>query len=166
MIVSVQSHLGLFSTEVFEIFHSQLGSGSVDESGFTCSVIEEGRKFVSLLQKSAELDVLSVFQRMIDRNECPRFVHVGLFFLSIPGSNASSESVFSDTGFVTSDRRARTGAEWAETQVAIHRNFDTIKKLRALVGALPEQSLEDAWENLGDGEEAANSASGVYPNII
>ncbi len=153
-------------TEVFEIFHSQLGSGSVDETGFTSSVIEEGRKFVSLLQKSAELDVLSVFQRMIDRNDCPRFVHVALFFLSIPGSNASSESVFSDTGFVTSDRRARTGAEWAETQVAIHRNFDTIKKIRALVGALPEQSLEDAWANPGDGEEAANSAYGVYPNII
>jgi hypothetical protein len=54
---------------------------------------------------------------------------------------------------ITSDRRGRTGADWAEAQVKVHRNYDVVKKLRALAGAKPGQPLAEVWdEKKGDWE--------------
>ena len=65
--------------------------------------------------------------------------------MSIPGANAPSECVFSDTGLVTDGRRARTGDEWAETQVKVHRNFDVVKKIREIFGVPVGKPLENSW---------------------
>ena len=64
------------------------------------------------------------------------------------GANAPSECVFSDTGLVTGGRRARTGADWAELQVMMHRIHDFVKKVREMVQAQPGEALEAAWERI------------------
>ena len=93
-------------------------------------------------------DLLSVYQTLINGRDCPRCVHVALRHMGMPGANAPSECVFSDTGLVTGGRRARTGAEWAEMQVMLHRNHDFVKKVRELVQAKPGEALETAWERM------------------
>ena len=66
--------------------------------------------------------------------------------MSVPGANAPSESVFSDTGLVTGGRRARTSDGWAETQVKVHRNYDFVKKIREIFGVPLGEPLESFWE--------------------
>ena len=73
--------------------------------------------------------------------------------MGVCGSNAPSESAFS----VPSDRRGHTGADWAETQVRVHRNFDVVKKLRALGGAKPGQPLSEVW-----GENKSSEEGKIY----
>lgn len=118
-------------------------------TGFAMSITDEIKLFYRRLGELQHIsDILSVYQTFIQQRECPRCVHVALRFMAIPGANAPSECVFSDTGFVTSGRRAHTGAEWAEQQVRIHRNYDVVKKVRELVDAQPGQSLETAWKHI------------------
>lgn len=106
---------------------------------------DEAKLFVTLLGPLAGKPLLAAYHQLILRQQCPRFVHVALAYLGITGSNAPSESVFSDTGLVTSGRRAATGADWAEVQVKTHRNHDTVRKLRDLCGTKHGEALREAW---------------------
>ncbi len=115
-------------------------------SDFCEEIPAEARKFIHLIGSLASKPILAACENLVVRRECPRCVHTVLYHMGICGSNAPSESTFSDTNFVTSDRRGRTSAGWAEAQVKVHRNYDMVKKLRAIAGAGPGQSLEDVWE--------------------
>jgi hypothetical protein len=122
-------------------------------SDFKEDIRSEARKFIHLLGPLGTQDILAACQTLLLRKECPRCVHVVVYHMGVCGSNAPSESTFSDTNFVTSDRRGRTGADWAEAQVKVHRNYDVVKKLRALAGAKPGQPLAEVWdEKKGDWE--------------
>lgn len=124
---------------------SGVNAAAAPRQEFAQDLESEASSFVRKLGEMAHHPTLTVYQTLIDRRECPRFVHVALRFMAMPGANASSESVFSDTNFVTSNRRARTSAEWAETQVMIHRNYDTVQMIREMAKATQGASLESAW---------------------
>jgi len=128
-----------------------------DGTELNVSVVTQWRSIVgtwgTLLRPLGTQDILAAYQTLLLRKECPRCVHVVVYHMGVCGSNAPSESTFSDTNFVTSDRRGRTGADWAEAQVKVHRNDDVVKKLRALAGAKPGQPLAEVWdEKEGDWE--------------
>ena len=117
--------------------------------GFSQDLSAEIKLFFRRLGELQHLpDLLAVYQTFINARECPRCVHVALRHMGMPGANAPSECVFSDTGLVTGGRRARTGADWAEMQVMIHRNHDFVKKVREMLQAQPGEALEVAWERI------------------
>lgn len=122
--------------------HQQSGNDD-----FIVSAQEELLNFRMEVGKSRNsLSPLQFFAECIQLKKFPRVVHAGIWLMGLPATNAPSESLWCDTGRVSDGKRNRISGEHLEQQVRLKRNHDLVKYFRALVGALPNKTLEEAWD--------------------
>jgi hypothetical protein len=116
------------------------------DGGFENTLPVEVGLFIDHLSKESETDLLRLYWNLLSARKYPRCVHVALRMFGLAGSNSPSESLWSDADNVFNDQRSRTGEEWGDVQIRVHRNFDVVKKMREEAHCRPGESLELAWD--------------------
>jgi hypothetical protein len=105
--------------------------------------------FVSELPKCEDLPLLAVCGAAIRAQKFPRIVHLALWHMGLPATNAPSESLWSDMGHLSDGKRNRISEDHLSVEVEIKRNYDLVKYLRQQIGCKPTETLEQAqqrWE--------------------
>ena len=132
------------------LFSSAVPHPAASSDEFTDNLEAEASQFRDYLAnfEDSTTSPVEAIGKLLFSKRFPRLCHTSLWLLSLPATNAPSESLWSDQGFISDGRRNRITVGHQQLQLCIRRNWNLIRFLRSKVRAAPGESLEVAYRRL------------------